>query len=338
MYLKGLDGIGKTFKPVIYSKQTDDEDISKVFVTKLEQIVKKVCKNYYKKKKQLIPTPQEQEELINAQKCHICNQELGKDRVRDHCHFTGEYRGAAHNLCNFKCQKPRTLPVIFHSLQGYDAHLFIKKKLAKVEGNLTCVPTTEEKYISFSKWVKVDGYLPRKTGKMASLNFEIRFIDSFKFMQFSLSDLVSNLDEEDFVNTGKIVREKFKLLTRKEVYPYDYVSSVSRFSETQLPLKSEFYSELNNEHISHEDYQHALTVWKTFKCKTIKDYHDLYLKFDVLLLADVFENFRKICLKHYKLDPAHYFTAPGIAWDVCLKKKTKQNKTKVTTSSRLTIC
>ena len=118
-------------------------------------------------------------------------------------------------------------------------------------------------------------------------------------MQFSPSDLVSNLDEEDFVNTRKIVRDKFKLLTRKGVYPYHYVSSVSRFSETQLPLKSEFYPKLNNEHISDEDFQHTLTVWKTFKSKTIKDYHDLYLKFDVRLLADIFANFRKNCLKHY---------------------------------------
>ena len=98
----------------------------------------------------------------------------------------------------------------------------------------------------------------------------------------------------------------------------------------RIKNKSEFYSKLNDEHISDEDYQHVLTVWETFKCKTIKDFHDLYLKSDVLLLADVFENFRKISLKHYKLDPAHYFTAPGLTWDAC-PKKTKQ---KITASSR----
>ena len=77
---------------------------------------------------------------------------------------------------------------------------------------------------------------------------------------------------------------------------------------------------MNNEDISDSDYQHALNVWNTFQCKTIRDYHNLYLKSDVLLLADVFENFRKTCLKHYKLDPAHYFTSPGLAWDACLKQ------------------
>ena len=110
----------------------------------------------------------------------------------------------------------------------------------------------------------------------------------------------------DFCNTNSIIKNNTKLLKQKGVYPYDYVSSISKFKETSLSPKEEFYSKLNNESISDEDYLHAIKVWKTFNCKTIQVYHDLYLKLDVLLLADVFENFRKTCLKHYKLDPAHY--------------------------------
>ena len=109
------------------------------------------------------------------------------------------------------------------------------------------------------------------------------------------------------------------LLTRKGVYPYDYVTSIKQLKETKLPPKEAFYSKLTNEEIKDEDYLHANNVWNTFNCQTIQDYHDLYLKSDVLLLADVFENFRKTCLKHYKLDPCHYYTAPGLAWDACLK-------------------
>ena len=97
------------------------------------------------------------------------------------------------------------------------------------------------------------------------------------------------------------------------------MDSVERFKENKLPPKESFYSSLTGENISDEDYTHAKKVWDTFKMEHIKDYHELYNKTDVLLLADVFENFRDICLRNYKLDPAHYFTAPHLSWDACLK-------------------
>ena len=112
-------------------------------------------------------------------------------------------------------------------------------------------------------------------------------------------------------------------MTRKGVYPYDYIISAKQLKETKLPPKEAFYSKLTDKEIKDEDYQYAIKVWNTFNCQTLQDYHDLYLKSDVLLLADVFENFRKTCLKHYELDPCHYYTAPGLAWDACLKE-TKQ--------------
>ena len=155
---------------------------------------------------------------------------------------------------------------------------------------------------------------------MVSLYSEIRFIDSFKFLQTSLANLVGNLQKDDFYNTKEILKENVDLLTRKGVYPYDYVSSDEKLFETQLPPKEEFYSKLNDEGIPDDDYQHAINVWNTFKCKIIRDYHDLYSKSDVLLLSDVFENFRKTCLYYYNLDPAHYYTSPGLAWDACLKE------------------
>ena len=264
-------------------------------------------------------TPAKQISFDIAETCHICRKELLTDKVRDHCHFTGKYRGAAHNSCNLQCRKPMILPVMFHNLQGYDAHLFIKQ-LACLPGELNCIPSTEEKYISFSKKIKVDEYKSKRTGETVSLYFELRFIDSFKFLQTSLANLVGNLQPDDFHNTKEIFRENVELLTRKGVFPYDYVSSMEKLSETQLPPKEEFYSKLNDEDITDDDYQHAINVWNTFKCKTIRDYHDLYLKSDVLLLSDVFENFRKTRLHHYNLDPAHYYTSPGLAWDACLKE------------------
>ena len=316
-YVKGI--VDKKIKPIIYTKTSEDEDISKVFVEKLTEVTKGIYNDFYQKPKPLSLTQKEQKSFEKAVNCHICSRELKKDKVRDHCHFTGKYRGAAHNKCNLMCRKPRVLPVIFHNLQGYDAHLFIKQ-LARLEGDLNCIPSTEEKYISFSKSIKVGEYYCLKLGKMCPINFEIRFLDSFKFLQTSLANLVSNLSKEDFHNTNHVFKKNVDLLTRKGVYPYDYVSSLDKLSEIQLPPKEEFYSQLYDEDISDDDYQHAINVWNTFKCKTIRDYHDLYLKSDVLLLADVFENFRKTCFKHYKLDPAHYYTSPGLAWDACLKE------------------
>ena len=234
----------------------------------------------------------EQISLDKAETCHICKKELLTDKVRDNCHFTGQYRGAAHNSCNIQYRKPMILPVIFRNLQGYDAHLFIKQ-LSIIPGELNCILSTGEKYISFSKKIKVDEYKSGRTGEMVSSYFEIRFIDSFKFLQTSLANLVGNLQLDDFHNTKEIFRENVDLLTRKGVYPYDYVSSIEKLSETQLPPKEEFYSKLNDEGISDDDYQHAINVWNTFKCKTIRNYHDLHLKSDVLLLSEVFENFRK---------------------------------------------
>ena len=310
-YAKGIVP-GIHIKPIIYTKTYEDENIAKVFVEKLEELTKGIYNDFYKRFKPLKLTRAEQKSFEEDTICHICSLELGEDKVRDHCHFTGKYRGAAHNKCNLQCRKLKVLPVIFHNLQGYDAHLFIKQ-LYRLEGDLECIPSTEEKYITFYKKIKVDEMYG------ADITFEIRFIDSFKFLQTSLANLVSNLSPNDFHNTKYVFRSNTSLLTRKGVYPYDYVSSLDKLSETQLPPKEEFYSKLNDEDISDEDYQHAINVWYTFGCKTIKDYHDLYLKSDVLLLADVFENFRATCLKHYKLDPAHYYTSPGLAWDACLK-------------------
>ena len=149
---------------------------------------------------------------------------------------------------------------------------------------------------------------------------EIKFIDSFKFMASSLDKLTANLDEVSFQCVKKFFHgEQFDLVRRKGVYPYDYVNSILKLSGNKLPPQEEFYSELNHSSNSDEDYEHARKVWKYFHMKKKKDFHDLYLKTDVLLLADVFENFRDVCIENYKLDPAWYYTAPGLAWDACLK-------------------
>ena len=241
---------------------------------------------------------QEREQYEKETECWICNEEFDEnDKVRDHCHFTGRYRGAAHNSCNLNYKKPNFTSVVFHNLSGYDSHLFIKN-LGFSEGNINCIPNNEKKYISFTKRIQ--------TGH------QIRFIDSLKFVPTSLDSLVNNLPKDAFNNVKKHYVED-SLLVRKGVYPYNYMDSPEKLKETELPPKEAFYSRLNDKGISDEDYEHARKVWETFEMKNLEDYHNLYNRVDVLLLADVFENFRDICIENYKLDPAHYYTAPGLA-------------------------
>ena len=114
------------------------------------------------------------------------------------------------------------------------------------------------------------------------------FLDSFQFMSSSLDNLVKNLPDEAFKYTKQeFEKEQFNLMKQKGIYPYDHMDSFDRFNETKLPVQQDFYSILNNEHISDEQYKHAQNVWNTFNLKTMGDYHDLYLKSDILLLADV---------------------------------------------------
>ena len=108
-------------------------------------------------------------------------------------------------------------------------------------------------------------------------------------------------------------------MSQKGVYPYDFMDTFEKFNQTELPNKDQFYSILNDQHITDDEYDHANKVWNTFMIKTMGEYHDLYLVSDVLLLTDVFENFRKTCMQYCKLDPCHYFTSLGLSWDAMLK-------------------
>ncbi|KAL9988273.1 hypothetical protein ACROYT_G002704 [Oculina patagonica] len=281
----------------------------------------KYCKKTMRKffKKPLKMTKDEEEEFQQAKVCYICDKVYNDDdiRVRDHCHITGKFRGSAHQECNLKLRiEPDKIkiPVIFHNLRGYDSHFIMqeigaivkkhtyKNKKGEIkEMKINAIPNNMEKYMAFM------------------LGNHLTFLDSFQFMSSSLDKLVSNLPKESLKYTSEIFKgEKLNLMSRKGVYCYDYMDSFDKFNE-KLPKKEDFYSILNNEHISDEDYQHVKNVWKMFKINNMGEYHDLYLKSDVLLLSDVFESFRKTCLEYYKLDPCHYFTSPALSWDSMLK-------------------
>ena len=234
------------------------------------------------------------------------------------------------------------------------------------EGEFECLGENTEKYITFSVPIKKEITKKDKNGndKITKISYKINFIDSYRFMSTSLSNLVSNLSKgllndtcidckscldymttkdeqlifrcfryqknyeknfskdliQRFANTYEFCNEdlnKFILLLRKGVYPYEYMDSWKRFDETSLPEKEAFYNNLTMEDITDVDYRHGKTVFEYLINKNLGDYHDLYVQSDTLLLADVFENFRNMCIKVYELDPAHFLSATGLAWQTC---------------------
>ena len=281
------------------------EDAAQKFLQLLQEEAEELQKNYIYTPKPMEPlTAEELGNFRTADTCHICEQLLGAARVKDHCHITGKYRGAAHNQCNLMYRiksKEWKLPVFIHNLKGYDSHLIIKS-LQKEHGSTWVIPQNKEKYLSFSVG-------------------NVRFLDSMQFMPQSLDSLVSTLHADEFKHVRKAypLDEEFDLVSKKGVYPYDFMDSFQKFEVDHLPSRDEFFSKLYDAPITAEQYEHAQQVWDTFSCETMADYHDLYLECDVLLLADVFEKFRKMCLSNYGLDAAHYFTSPGLSFDAALR-------------------
>ena len=310
--------------PVLKRAENEINELPQDFIRKLISRVKKAHLSL--PKKEMIPLSQEEwKKFHESEVCWLCRKKFGeKPKVRDHCHFTGKFRGAAHQSCNLKFQRPKFTPVFFHNLQNYDAHLFVRALgLLDEVLSIKCIPNNDEQYISFSlkfelkritKWdFKTEEW------KEVVVKHEIRFLDSFKFTLSGLEGLVKNLSREDLKETARFFGEKIDLISRKGVYPYEFMDDFEKFKKQSLPKKTSFFSRLKQEKISDEDFEHAKRVWREFELKNMGEFHDLYLKTDVLLLADVMENFRKLCEKHYELDPAHFYTVPGMAWDAMLK-------------------
>ncbi|KAE9536164.1 hypothetical protein AGLY_007387 [Aphis glycines] len=244
-----------------------------------------------------------------ATHCNLCKiefsppSEILRRKTADHCHLLGKYCQALRHVCNRKLQTQNFVPIFFHNLSNYDTHLIVIE-LGHDTQTIKVIPNIEEKYISFTKYV--------------SSKFSIRFIDTFRFMVTSLSSLAKNLITPGLEN----IRERAKvftgddmpLVTRKGVYPYEYTDSWNKLDDRLLPRNT-----LTESEIKEEEFDHAKEVWDYFSCKTLGDYSNLYLKIDVLLFADVFENFRDVCMTTYNLDAAHYFTTSGLSFHTMLK-------------------
>jgi hypothetical protein len=219
-------------------------------------------------------TREEEASFQAAKVCWLCEKNLTRDdkddRVRDHCHLTGKYRGAAHWKCNIDYRIPDFVPVFFHNLKGYDSHIIIRhlgKYIHEAQNpdnvRLSAIPITQEKFMTFS-W-SFQHSVSKKSVK-------VNFLDSFNFMGFSLDTLAGDLTD---VNC-KLLRaffpsdDAFKLARRKAYMCYDYVDSLERLDETAFPPKSACTSRLTGKACSDEDYERALQAWDAFGCKTCR--------------------------------------------------------------------
>ena len=277
----------------------------------------KYCKKVMKKhfNKNLIMSEEKEYLFQQSNSCWICKKLINNDdeKVRDLCHITSKFREAAHQSCNLNFQLTKRIPVIFHNLKGYDSHL-IFSALQKFNLKISVIPNGLEKYMAFF------------------LNKNLVFIDSMQFMNSNLDKLVKNLSDEDF----KYLVEEFdsgnlKILKQKGHYPYEYMNSFKKFDKDRLPAQKCFFSsikkgkidndgKISDGYTSIEDYLVCEKIWNKFEMGNMGDYHDHYLKKDVLLLVDVFEKFISSCLKYYELDPCHYFSSPRLSLDAMLKK------------------
>ena len=258
--------------------------------------------------KNLIMSEKEEEQFQSSNACWICKKLIGNDneKVSDHCHVTGKFRGAADWSCNINLPLTKKVP-------GYDSHL-IFHELNKFDVKTDVIPNGLEKYM------------------VVFLNKNLIFIDSIQFMICSLEKLVRSLADSDFKYwTEEFGSKNLELLKQKGAYPYKYMNSFKKFNEEKLSDRKCFCSSNKDgttgdsgtkldRHISHEEYLTCEKIWVLFGMENMGNYHhDHYLKKDVLLLANAFEKFIDTCLKFYRLDSCHYFSSPRFSWDTMLK-------------------
>ena len=293
-------------------------------------------------KKEMIPLTKKEDKKHNKQKvCHICKEIFSTDdnnkkyhKVRDHCHYTGKYRG--NDFCNLGYKIPKEVTVVFHNGSTYDYHFIIKELIDKFEGEFECLGENTEKHITFSVRIKKETIKKDKNGndEITKISYKIKLIVvdlcQHRYQILLVIYLIfrcfrckknyeKNFNKEliqRYANTYEFCNgdlNKFILLLRKGVYPYEYIDSWQRLDEKSLPDKEAFYSNLNMEDITDVDFMHAKRAFKNLTNKNLSDYHDLYVQSDTILLADVFQNFRNTCIKVYELDPAPFLSAPGFA-------------------------
>ena len=317
------------------------EDAAEYFVERLLMECSEV-ESYLKDVKPMEFTASDEQRFLNSVNCSICEEELDWENetiCRDHCHITGRFRfvfisnlqyylfkpsfvdighysslnppnkfshlrGAAHDICNLKMQQQKRVIVFFHNAKGYDNHFIIKSLASNPHvGEIDVLGQTSEKYT-----------------KMSTSRFIIQ--DSMSHLIGSLDSLSASLRQRG-CDGFALVRDEFpddrqfECCLRKLVYPYDYIDDFQKFNE-EIPAIEAFYNKLNDEELALEEYKRLIETCRLFNITTLGQLHDLYLKIDVLILACVFEDYRRLGLEIFQLDPCYYVSSPSYSFDAML--------------------
>ena len=275
------------------------------FVKEVIKLENKMAFYFKETKKDIIMKQEDQEDFKNNNICRFCETNIESDKVRDHCHLTGKYRGPAHNVCNINVKQKDSnfIPFAFHNFSKYDSHMFFKRlvDLKKDKVKFEIIPKTNEEYISVRYGC-------------------IRFIDSYRFLSESLDKLVKILDEDDLKILKKEFPDKWQYLNKKLAYPYQYFNSIDDYKKPVNDLKREdFFSKLKNDYPDGEEIERTKEIIKLFNIKDGEELTRLYCKSDVILLADVFEKFVKVSTEEYKINPLYCVSLPGYTYQCALK-------------------
>ena len=279
-----------------------ETDCTKWFVNRMLTL-EKIASKYFKTSLELEMSQEEEVQFEKAEECWLCENPLGGEKVRDHDHLTGKYRGAAHNIGNINCKQRSSsfVPIFFHNFSGYDCHLIFEELLTEAYNqnyNPTIIPKSLENYVS----VQVGC---------------LRFLDSYRFLSSSLDKLVKSLDNFPIMKLEGMSDDLFK---KKLAYPYEYLN-IDNFQEPLNLTKEDYWSTLTQSYPSDDNIKRTqeLIDKNNIKNYVIQELTMLYLKMDVLQLADVFENFVESSTREYKINLLYSYSLPGYTWKAGLK-------------------
>ena len=223
------------------------------FVDEVIKLEKRMAVYFKNTNKYIVKTQEDEEDYQNNNNCRFCEKEILSDKVRDHSHLTGKYRGSARNTCNINVKQKDSnfIPFMFHNFSNYDCHMFLKKLVEKKNDKVKfdIIPKTKEEYISVTYGC-------------------IRFIDSYRFLSSGLDSLVKNLDEDDFKILKNEFLDKWQVLNKKLAYPYEYFNSIEDYKKPVHNLKKEdFFSKLKNKCPDNEEIQRTKEIFEIFNIK-----------------------------------------------------------------------